>query len=89
MSLYYSGYLRYVFLSKIEIKYKFKFVTFQITHHCPNAAFLLIGTRVDIRDGPAGLLATGWGQELGPDPVTYEQGVELARQLGAHRYIEW
>lgn len=62
----------------------------EITHHCPQAPFLLVGLQQDLRDG-----STTTGNLHDPPfvdphqpPVTYEQGVKCAEQLGAVKYVE-
>lgn len=59
----------------------------QIKCHCPEAPFILVGTRIDIRDHIN--LPELPNQDLSADPVTSEEGEELARQLGAVKYSEW
>lgn len=62
----------------------------EITHHCPNTPFIIVGTKIDLRDdtasSPAG--GAGTGSVVGVTPITYEQGVELARVSGAAKYME-
>jgi Rho family protein len=50
--------------------------------HCPNARFILVGTKTDLRDGPE-------KQTLYENisPVTYKEGTEIAKELGA-QYME-
>jgi len=47
-----------------------------------------VGTRIDIRDGPVPDNC-GDVQDLGPDPVTYQEGLKMAPNLGAYKYLEW
>jgi hypothetical protein len=60
---------------------------YQIRHHCPKAPYLFIGCKFDLRHGPT-TLPNGQVVDLGPDPVTPEQGEALAKELWAHKYLE-
>jgi hypothetical protein len=57
----------------------------EITHHCPNTPFLLVGIQQDLRDDPATL---GKLQRNRQKPVTVAEGERLAAQLGAVKYVE-
>eukprot|EP00729_Bicosta_minor_P013660 gene13660-15005_t len=57
----------------------------EITHHCPRTPFLLVGTMQDLRDDPTMI---GKLDKNKQKPVTYEQGVDTAKQLGAAKYVE-
>jgi Ras-related C3 botulinum toxin substrate 1 len=61
---------------------------YQIRHHCPNVPYLFIGCKSDLRNGPA-TFSNGQIVDLGPDPVTTEQGEARAKELGAYKYLEW
>ena len=52
---------------------------------CPGTPIILVGTKEDLRDDPEviGHLAT---RDL--SPITYQQGLECARDIGAVRYME-
>ncbi|KAI5957931.1 RAC1 [Candida theae] len=58
----------------------------EIHHHCPkDILILLIGTKTDLRDDPHVL------DELsakGLKPVTEDQGIKLAKDIGAVKYME-
>ncbi|KAK6199993.1 ras-domain-containing protein [Scheffersomyces amazonensis] len=58
----------------------------EILHHCPKDILtILVGTKVDLRDEPYVL------DELAQKslkPITYEQGVKLAKEVGAIKYLE-
>jgi Ras-related C3 botulinum toxin substrate 1 len=57
----------------------------EIQHHCPGIPFILVGTKLDMRDDPQAIeeLAT-----KGQQPITYQQGVQMAKEVGAIKYIE-
>ncbi|OIR59049.1 MAG: Ras-related small GTPase, Rho type [Amphiamblys sp. WSBS2006] len=46
----------------------------EIHEHCPDARILLVGTKLDLREGGSG--------------VPYERGVELAAEIHAAEYLE-
>ena len=57
----------------------------ELSHHCPRTPILLIGTKEDLRDDPQVIshLAT-----RGLSPITYQQGLECARDIGVVKYME-
>ena len=57
----------------------------ELNHHCPGTPIILVGTKEDLRDDPEVIshLAT---RDL--SPITYQQGLECARDIGAVRYME-
>jgi len=57
----------------------------EITHHCPNTPFLLIGTKLDLRDDQETIARLA---EKDLAPVSTEQGKEMARKVGAVAYVE-
>lgn len=58
----------------------------EILHHSPkDILILLVGTKVDMRDEPHVIDELA---EKNQKPITYEQGVKLARELGAVKYME-
>jgi cell division control protein 42 len=57
----------------------------ELHHHCPHVPCLIVGTKIDLRDGPQTIEKMA-RQIL--RPVTSEQGERLARELGAFKYIE-
>ncbi len=57
----------------------------EIKHHCPGVPFLLVGTQADLREDPGRL------EQLSSEnaaPTTVERGQQLARELGAVKYVE-
>lgn len=57
----------------------------EITHHCPKTPFLLVGTKVDLREDP------GTIEELAKQkmkPISSDSAEKLARMLGAVKYVE-
>ena len=57
----------------------------ELNRRCPGTPILLVGTKEDLRDDPEVVshLAT-----RGLSPVTYQQGLECAKDIGAVRYME-
>ncbi len=57
----------------------------ELRHYCPEAPILLIGTKIDQRDDQV------VGQILkskGLAPTTAQEGVQLAKEIGAVKYLE-
>lgn len=57
----------------------------ELSHHAPNTALILVGTKIDLRNDPALIEKL---RERGQSPITYEQGVQLAKDIGAVKYLE-
>jgi len=57
----------------------------EITHHCPNTPFLLVGTKIDMRNDTDTIDRLG---KNGLAPISYEQGLLLAKEIGANKYLE-
>lgn len=53
---------------------------------CPDAPILLVGTKIDLRDNPKEV--TALKSAKGRDPITKDQGNQLAEGIGAHKYVE-
>jgi len=53
----------------------------EIKHHVPEAPFLLVGTKMDLRMDQEVLAKVG-------QPISKDQGVQLAKELGARNYVE-
>ena len=57
----------------------------EITRHCPEAAWLLVGTKCDLRNDPQTLASLA---QRGLTPVPKEAAEALAAELGAAAYCE-
>ena len=57
----------------------------EITHHCRGTPFLLAGLKIDLRDDQDTRDELARNRQK---PITYEQGVRLANELGAVKYVE-
>ena len=57
----------------------------EVCHHCPGTKFILVGTKLDLRDDPKIITKLAY---MKSNPVTYEQGLAIANYLGAVCYIE-
>eukprot|EP00300_Choanocystis_sp_HF-7_P025257 c26998_g1_i1.p1 GENE.c26998_g1_i1~~c26998_g1_i1.p1 ORF type:complete len:195 (+),score=4.07 c26998_g1_i1:107-691(+) len=63
---------------------KAKWIT-EVNHHCPKTPIVLVGTKLDLRDEPDTLAKL---KEKGLAPISTAQGEELAKKLGAAKYVE-
>jgi GTPase SAR1 family protein len=59
----------------------------EITHYCPNAPIILVGTKLDLREDTTAL-KTLIAEKKATNPITTEQGHQLANEIGAVKYIE-
>eukprot|EP01102_Stenamoeba_stenopodia_P004108 TRINITY_DN1428_c0_g1_i1.p1 TRINITY_DN1428_c0_g1~~TRINITY_DN1428_c0_g1_i1.p1 ORF type:complete len:703 (+),score=172.21 TRINITY_DN1428_c0_g1_i1:118-2226(+) len=57
----------------------------EIQHHCPGIPYVLVGTKLDLREDRTSLERL---TERGMRPITYEQGVQRAKEIGAAAYVE-
>ncbi|CAB1348175.1 unnamed protein product [Coregonus sp. 'balchen'] len=57
----------------------------EVTHHCPNTAILLVGTKKDLRNDPEVLKKL---KDQNQTTITQQQGSALARQIHAIKYLE-
>ena len=57
----------------------------EILHHCPDTPFLLVGTQIDLRED-TNTLDKLKNNKL--KPIFYGQGVKLAKELQAAKYVE-
>lgn len=57
----------------------------EVSHYCPNTPVILVATKCDLRDDPEALARLRDRNML---PVTSDQGEQLAKQIGAAKYLE-
>lgn len=57
----------------------------EVSHHCPKAPFIIIGTKLDKREDPSIIKELAAKNQK---PITYEEGLKLASELKAHKYME-
>jgi Ras-related C3 botulinum toxin substrate 1 len=57
----------------------------EISHHAPGVPFLLIGTKIDLRDDDEQVSRL---REKRLEPISESRGAQLAQQLGAIKYLE-
>ena len=57
----------------------------EIKHHCPSAPHLLVGTKLDLREDPETLQRLA---EKKLAPISNQQGSEMAKSIGAVKYLE-
>lgn len=57
----------------------------EVQHYCPGTPIILIGTKLDLREDVATVTKLS---ETNQEPVTYNQGLSLSKELNARKYIE-
>uniref|UniRef100_A0A6B2LG98 Uncharacterized protein n=1 Tax=Arcella intermedia TaxID=1963864 RepID=A0A6B2LG98_9EUKA len=57
----------------------------EINYHCAGVPFILVGMKCDLKDDPSIVEKL---RNQGKSVVTYEQGIALANQIGALKYLE-
>ncbi|XP_032432080.1 ras homolog family member Gb [Xiphophorus hellerii] len=57
----------------------------EVSHHCPNVPILLVGTKSDLRNDADIQRKL---KEQNQAPITHQQGLSLAKQVQAVRYME-
>ncbi|XP_026133237.1 ras-related C3 botulinum toxin substrate 1-like isoform X1 [Carassius auratus] len=54
----------------------------EVRHHCPNTPIILVGTKLDLRDDKDTIERL---RDKKLSPITYPQGLAMAREIGAYR----
>jgi Ras-related C3 botulinum toxin substrate 1 len=57
----------------------------EVSHHCPSTPIILTGTKLDLRDDPETIERL---KEKRMAPITYEQGMQKAKEINAVKYME-
>jgi len=57
----------------------------EVSHHAPNIPILLVGTKLDLREDPETIARL---RERRMTPIAYQQASQVAREIGAVRYLE-
>jgi small GTP-binding protein len=57
----------------------------EVTHHCPQAKLILVGTKIDLREDRETLDAL---KRNGLAPIATSEGQRLAQEIGAVSYLE-
>ncbi|KAJ5723923.1 hypothetical protein N7488_001958 [Penicillium malachiteum] len=57
----------------------------EVTHFCHGMPIILVGCKKDLRHDPGTIQAL---RKTSQSPVTTEQGVNVARKIGAYKYFE-
>lgn len=57
----------------------------EISHHCPSTPIILVGTKTDLREDPIQIEKL---REKRQNPISYAQGLALAKEIGAVKYQE-
>uniref|UniRef100_A0A8C5KIL6 Rho-related GTP-binding protein RhoG n=1 Tax=Jaculus jaculus TaxID=51337 RepID=A0A8C5KIL6_JACJA len=57
----------------------------EVRHHCPNTPIILVGTKLDLRDDKDMIEKL---REKKLTPITHPQGLAMAKEIGAVKYLE-
>lgn len=57
----------------------------EVSHHAPGVPIILVGTKLDLRDDRETLESL---KEKKLSPITYTQGVQMAKEIKAVKYLE-
>jgi len=57
----------------------------EVSHYCPNAPFILVGTKIDLREDSATIKQLISKKQ---SPITYDQGLQMMQEIGAVKYME-
>lgn len=57
----------------------------EVSHHCPNAPIILVGTKIDLRDDPKTIEKL---KDRKQAPTTYPQGLSMMKEIRAAKYLE-
>ncbi|XP_060095141.1 ras-related C3 botulinum toxin substrate 1-like [Heteronotia binoei] len=57
----------------------------EVRHHCPNTPVILVGTKLDLRTDER---TTKQLKKMKLLPVTYQEGLDVAKIIGAVKYVE-
>lgn len=57
----------------------------EVKHHCPSTPVILVGTKTDLRDD---METIGKLKEKKLSPCSEQQGMALAKEIGAVKYLE-
>src|SRR4051812_7899586 len=57
----------------------------EISHHAPNIPIILVGTKLDLREDKETIEKL---REKRMSPITYPQGLQMAKDVSAVRYLE-
>ena len=57
----------------------------EVSHHCPSTPIILVGTKLDLREDKETVEKL---KEKRLAPITYPQGLAMAKEIGAVKYLE-
>ncbi|KAJ3404313.1 GTP-binding protein Rho1 [Chytriomyces hyalinus] len=57
----------------------------EVLHYCPGIPIILVGCKKDLRDDPNVARALA---KTGERPVSFQEGQDMARRIGAYSYLE-
>ena len=57
----------------------------EVQHYCPTAKIIIVGTKSDLREDSSTLASMA---QKGLQPVSREEGVQLAKDTNAYKYLE-
>jgi len=57
----------------------------EISHHAPQTAIVLVGTKLDLREDPSTIEKL---RDRRMAPISYQQGVQMQKEINAVKYLE-
>ena len=57
----------------------------ELQHHCPTAKYMVVGTKIDLRKDSGVVCGL---RERGLEPISRKMGEQLAKEIGAVKYME-
>ncbi len=57
----------------------------EVSQYCPNVPFILLGTKLDLRDDPETIERL---RSNSCEPISFDQGCSMANTIGAFKYCE-
>lgn len=60
----------------------------EIAENCPSVKLVLVALKCDLRESDADETVEGGGAAAKKEMITYDKGLEVARRIGALRYLE-
>lgn len=57
----------------------------EIKKYCPNTPYILVGTKIDLRNDPMEREKLAKKKER---PISYEEGARIAKKIKASKYVE-
>ena len=58
----------------------------EVSHYCAKVPIVLVGTKLDLREDKDTIEKLRQKHQRGP--ITYEDGIQKAKEIGAYKYLE-